>query len=136
MAHEGDLARFDGVFYWYGSSYANNPEGKFDIADGPVWNGVQVYRSTDLKNWTHKGVACLAQKTVGRTGSHGPCARHLQREDQEVCDVVSLVFARPRVLPHGGRCGSPEGPFTSLGPREMGPVNRRNRERIHTNGHE
>ncbi len=51
-AHEGDLARFDGVFYWYGSSYANNPKGKFDIADGPVWNGVQVYRSTDLVNWT------------------------------------------------------------------------------------
>jgi len=56
-AHEGDIARFNGVFYWYGGSYANNPQGKFDIADGPVWNGVQVYRSTDLKNWTYKGVA-------------------------------------------------------------------------------
>ena len=48
MAHEGDIAEFDGVYYWYGSSYENNPKGKFDIADGPVWNGVQVYRSTDL----------------------------------------------------------------------------------------
>jgi len=27
-AHEGELSRFDGVFYWYGSSYANNPKGK------------------------------------------------------------------------------------------------------------
>ncbi len=26
-AHEGDIARFNGVFYWYGSSYANNPKG-------------------------------------------------------------------------------------------------------------
>lgn len=49
-AHEGELSRFEGVFYWYGSSYADNP-GKFGIAVGPVWNGVQVYRSTDLVNW-------------------------------------------------------------------------------------
>ena len=48
VAHEGEISRFNGVFYWYGSSYANNPKGKFDIAVGPVWNGVQVYRSTDL----------------------------------------------------------------------------------------
>ena len=54
MAHEGDIARFNGFFYWYGSSYENNPNGKFDIGDGPVRNGVQVYRSTDLKNWTYK----------------------------------------------------------------------------------
>jgi hypothetical protein len=57
MAHEGDIAEFDGVYYWYGSSYENNPTGKFDIADGPVWNGVQVYKSTDLINWTYRGVA-------------------------------------------------------------------------------
>jgi hypothetical protein len=57
QAHEGGIARFNGFFYWYGSSYANNPAGKFDIADGPVWNGVQVYRSANLKNWTYDGVA-------------------------------------------------------------------------------
>jgi lysophospholipase L1-like esterase len=54
-AHEGDIARFNGVFYWYGSSYANNPKGRFRMTAGPVWNGVQVYSSTDLKNWTYKG---------------------------------------------------------------------------------
>ncbi len=25
VAHEGEIARFGDVFYWYGSSYANNP---------------------------------------------------------------------------------------------------------------
>lgn len=35
-AHEGNIARFDGVFYSYGSCYANNPKGKFDIEDGAV----------------------------------------------------------------------------------------------------
>ncbi len=71
-AHDGGIARFNGVFYWYSSSYANNPRGKFDIADGPVWNGVQVYRSTDLKNWTYKGVALPRPKNgwgeLGATG--------------------------------------------------------------------
>ena len=28
-AHEGELARFGDYFYWYGSSYKNNPQGKF-----------------------------------------------------------------------------------------------------------
>ena len=57
-AHEGELARFDDYFYWYGSSYKNNPQGKFRMTAGPVWNGVQVYRSKDLKNWEYRGV-CL-----------------------------------------------------------------------------
>ena len=64
VAHEGDFSRFNGVFYWYGSSYANNPKGKFGIAVGPVWNGVLVYRSTDLKNWEYKGV-CLPPPVKG-----------------------------------------------------------------------
>ena len=71
-AHEGDIARFNGAFYWYGSSYANNPKGKFDIADGPVWNGVQVYRSTDLRHWTYKGVALSRPENGwGQPGSTG-----------------------------------------------------------------
>ena len=36
MAHEGDLARFNRVFYWYGSSYANNPKGKFRATLRPL----------------------------------------------------------------------------------------------------
>jgi hypothetical protein len=71
-AHEGDIARFNGVFYWYGSSYANNPKGLFRMPAGPVWNGVQVYSSTDLKNWTYKGV-CLPrpEKGFGKLGATG-----------------------------------------------------------------
>ncbi len=61
-AHEGELSRFNGVFYCYGSSCGNNPKGKFDIADGPVWKGVQVYSSTDLKNWIKRMFALILQK--------------------------------------------------------------------------
>ena len=57
QAYEGDIARFNGVFYWYGSSYAGNPRGRYDMPAGPVWNSVQVYNSKYLVNWTYRGVA-------------------------------------------------------------------------------
>ena len=71
-AHEGELARFDDYFYWYGSSYKNNPQGKFHMTAGPVWNGVQVYRSEDLIEWEYRGV-CLPQpeKGFGKLGATG-----------------------------------------------------------------
>jgi hypothetical protein len=124
MAHEGDIARFNGVFYWYGSSYANNPKGKFDIADGPVWNGVQVYSSTDLKNWTYKGV-CLPRPKDG-FGELGATGRaHVMYNEKTKKYVmwyrwylhVPASFLMVAVADH------PEGPFTSLGPREMGTSN-------------
>ena len=73
-AHEGELARFGDYFYWYGSSYKNNPKGKFRMTAGPVWNGVQVYRSKDLKNWEYRGV-CLPRPESGfgkMESSHPP----------------------------------------------------------------
>ena len=124
MAHEGDLARFDGVFYWYGSSYAGNPSGKFDISDGPVWNGVQVYRSTDLKNWEYRGV-CLPRPENG-FGKLGATGRgHVIYNEKTKKYVmwyrwylhVPASFLMVAVADH------PEGPFTSLGPREMGSSN-------------
>lgn len=123
-AHEGDIARFNGVFYWYGSSYANNPKGKFDIADGPVWNGVQVYSSIDLKNWTYKGV-CLPRPKNG-FGELGATGRsHVIYNEKTKKYVmwyrwylhVPASFLMVAVADH------PEGPFTSLGPREMGTSN-------------
>ena len=124
MAHEGDLARFDGVFYWYGSSYENNPQGKFDVADGPVWNGVQVYRSTDLVNWTYRGV-CLPRPENG-WGKLGATGRsHVIYNESTKKYVmwyrwylhVPASFLMVAVADH------PEGPFTPLGPREMGTAN-------------
>lgn len=124
MAHEGDLARFDGVFYWYGSSYENNPQGKFDVSDGPVWNGVQVYRSTDLVNWTYRGV-CLPrpENGWGKLGATGrPHVIYNESTKKYVMWYrwylhVPASFLMVAVADH------PEGPFTSLGPREMGTAN-------------
>ena len=124
QAHEGDIARFNGVFYWYGSSYADNPQGKFDVADGPVWNGVQVYRSTDLKNWEYKGIALPRPKNGwGELGATG--RSHVLYNDKTKTYVMwyrwylhmPASFLMVAVADH------PEGPFTPLGPREMGTSN-------------
>jgi len=120
-AHEGDLARFNGVFYWYGSSYANNPEGKFDVAAGPVWNGVQVYISTDLKNWTYKTV-CLPrpENGFGKLGATGRSHVIYNEKTKKYVMWYRWYLHMPASFLMVAVADQPEGPFTSLGPREMG----------------
>ena len=124
MAHEGDLARFDGVFYWYGSSYANNPKGKFGIAVGPVWNGVLVYRSTDLKNWEYRGV-CLRrpENGWGELGSTGRGHVIYNEKTKKYVMWYRWYLHVPASFLMVATADHPEGPFTSLGPREMGTSN-------------
>ncbi len=124
VAHEGELSRFNGVFYWYGSSYANNPKGKFGIAVGPVWNGVLVYRSTDLKNWEYKGV-CLPRpkKGWGVLGSSGRSHVMYNEKTKKYVMWYRWYLQVPASVLMVAVADKPEGPFTSLGPREMGTLN-------------
>ena len=123
-AHEGDIARFNGVFYWYGSSYANNPQGKFRMTAGPVWNGVQVYSSIDLKNWTYKGV-CLPrpENGFGKLGATGRCHVMYNEKTKKYVMWYRWFLAMPASFLMVATADHPEGPFTSLGPREMGTSN-------------
>jgi beta-xylosidase len=123
-AHEGDLARFDGVFYWYGSSYANNPTGKFHVTDGPVWNGVQVYSSTDLVNWTYRGV-CLPrpERGFGKLGATGRSHVIYNEKTKKYVMWYRWFLSMPASFLMVATADSPEGPFTPLGPREMGTSN-------------
>ena len=123
-AHEGDIARFNGVFYWYGSSYANNPRGKFDIADGPMWNGVQVYSSTDLKNWTYKGVALpRPENGWGELGATGRAHVIYNDKTKKYVMWYRWYLHMPASFLMVAVADHPEGPFTPLGPREMGTSN-------------
>jgi hypothetical protein len=124
MAHEGDIARFNGVFYWYGSSYANNPKGKFRVTDGPVWNGVQVYSSTDLVNWTYKGV-CLPRPVDGwgKLGATGRSHVMYNEETRKYVMWYRWFLSMPASFLMVAIADHPEGPFTPLGPREMGTSN-------------
>jgi beta-xylosidase len=123
-AHEGDIARFNGVFYWYGSSYANNPGGKYDVTDGPVWNGVQVYRSTDLKNWTYKGVALpRPENGWGELGATGRSHVLYNEKTKKYVMWYRWYLHMPASFLMVAVADHPEGPFTSLGPREMATSN-------------
>jgi len=121
VAHEGELARFDGVFYWYGSSYANKPQGKFRMPAGPVWNGVQVYSSTDLKNWTYKGV-CLPrpERGFGKIGATGRSHVMYNAKTKKYVMWYRWFVAMPASFLMVATADDPEGPFTPHGPRQMG----------------
>ena len=123
-AHEGDIARFNGVFYWYGSSYANNPKGLFRMPAGPVWNGVQVYSSTDLKNWTYKGV-CLPrpENGFGKLGATGRSHVIYNTKTKKYVMWYRWFVAMPASFLCVATADHPEGPFTPHGPREMGTSN-------------
>jgi hypothetical protein len=124
MAHDGGIARLNGAFYWYGSSYAGNPKGRFRMTAGPVWNGIQVYKSTDLKNWTYKGV-CLSrpERGFGKLGATGRC--HVIYNDKTKKYVMWYrgFMAMPASVLMVATADHPEGPLTPHGPREMGTSN-------------
>jgi hypothetical protein len=123
VAHEGDIARFNGVFYWYGSSYENNPEGRFGIAEGPIWNGVLVYRSTDLKNWEYRGVCLPRQKGFGELGTTGRSHVMYNERTKKYVMWYRWYLHVPASVLMVAVADHPEGPFTSLGVREMGSPN-------------
>ena len=123
-AHDGGISRFNGVFYWYGSSYAGNPQGKYDVADGPVWNGVQVYRSTDLSTWTYEGVALpRPKKGWGMLGATGRAHVIYNDKTQKYVMWYRWFLHMPSSFLMVAVADHPEGPFTSLGPREVGTAN-------------
>jgi len=120
-AHEGELARFDDYFYWYGSSYKNNPQGKFRMTAGPVWNGVQVYRSKDLKNWEYRGV-CLPrpESGFGKVGATGRSHVLYNQKTKQYVMWYRWFIAMPASFLMVATADNPEGPFTPLGAREVG----------------
>jgi maltose/maltodextrin transport system substrate-binding protein len=121
VAHEGEIARFGDTFYWYGSSYANNPRGKFRMTAGPVWNGVQVYSSTDLKNWTYKGV-CLPrpERGFGKVGATGRSHVMYNEKTKKYVMWYRWFVAMPASFLCVATADHPEGPFTPHGPQQMG----------------
>jgi hypothetical protein len=91
---------------------------------GPVWNGVQVYRSTDLKNWTYEGV-CLPrpENGFGKLGATGRSHVIYNEETKKYVMWYRWFLAMPASFLMVAIADRPEGPFTPLGPREMGTSN-------------
>ena len=123
-AHEGEIARFGDTFYWYGSSYKNNPNGRFRMTAGPVWNGMQVYSSKDLKNWTYEGV-CMPrpERGFGKLGATGRGHVMYNEKTKKYVMWYRWFVAMPASFLCVATADHPEGPFTPHGPREMGTSN-------------
>lgn len=79
-AHGGSLLFVDGKYYWYGE----NKDGVTGRATGnmcPIWhNGVRLYSSNDLYNWTDEGVILV------------------ERNDKDAPFYPGRIMDRPHIL--------------------------------------
>ena len=121
-AHDGHINRVQDTFYWYGSSYAGNPSGKFGTAAGfGVWNGIQVYCSKDLVNWTYQGVALpRPKKGWGVVGTAGRAHVIYNEKTRKYVMWYWYHTTYPTVFAMVAASDTPVGPFKVEGPREVG----------------
>jgi len=121
-AHDGHILRVQDTFYWYGSSYAGNPEGKFGVDAGyGVSNGIQVYSSKNLVDWKREGVALPRPvKGWGVVGSVGRA--HVIYNDKTAKYVMWYWYHThyPAVFVMVATSDTPTGPFNVEGAREVG----------------
>lgn len=122
LAHDGHITRVKDTFYWYGSSYAGNPKGKFGTAAGyAVWTGIQVYSSRDLVTWTYQGVALpRPEKGWGAVGSVGRAHVIYNEKTRKYVMWYWYHTHYPTVFVMVATSDIPAGPFKVEGAREVG----------------
>ncbi|MFB3902925.1 MAG: family 43 glycosylhydrolase [Acidobacteriota bacterium] len=121
QAHDGGITRVGETFYWYGTSYAGNPRGLYGSAQPRLWNGVLVYSSPNLVDWTYRGKAVVPpRRGWGTLGTSG--RPHVLYNDKTRQYVMWYCFHMqyPAVMMMVAVSDTPVGPFTVLGPREVG----------------
>ncbi|MFT3787509.1 MAG: PA14 domain-containing protein [Tepidisphaeraceae bacterium] len=120
-AHGGSVTFVDGVYYWYGEQRRHDPS--VGTANS---EGISVYSSTDLLNWTYNGLVLSSATTTNSDLAFG---RVIERPRVVYNDatnqyVMWLHIDSPDYAE--GKAGvavsrSPTGPFTYLGSvRPMG----------------
>ncbi|MFT3888194.1 MAG: family 43 glycosylhydrolase [Arachnia sp.] len=102
QAHGGSILEVDGTFYWYGENK------EFTIPGSDVWHwGVRCYSSTDLYNWTDRGLIIPPEPDDPSSPLHPSAAfmdrPHIVRNPetgQFVCwvKVMSSIGQRSTVL--------------------------------------
>ena len=123
-AHEGFIGRFDGAFYWYGTSYKGNETGKFGPEGAPLQNSFNVYCSTDLVDWEYLGEALKFPKTgFGSEGtSHRPGVLYNDKTKKYVMWFFHFIKF-PDVMLTVATSDSPAGPFVIEGLRKSSEPN-------------
>jgi hypothetical protein len=121
-AHEYFIGRFDGMFYWYGTSYRGNPTGRCGIEGAALQNPFNVYRSKNLVDWQYLG-PCLTFPKTGfgseRT-SHRPHVFYNKATEKYVMWYVYYSGHYPDVTLTVATADKPAGPFKILGLRKSG----------------
>src|SRR5687768_1029157 len=119
-AHEHFVGRFDGVFYWYGTSYKGNPMGRCGPDGAALRNGFNVYRSKNLVDWEYAGECLKFPKAAvkGADGSadasegtgHRPCVFYNKTTKKYV--MWYFYFRKyPDVMLSVATADDPAGPF-------------------------
>ena len=124
-AHEGGISQFNGTYYWYGTSYRNNPRGAYGRAGRKVANGLQVYSSNDLLHWKAEGV-CLPVPKSGpcSTGTlHRPSVIYNDKTKKYVMWFFHFDNKYPDVMLAVATADHPIGPFQIIGNRKSGEEN-------------
>jgi hypothetical protein len=114
-AHEHFVGRYDGVFYWYGTSYKGNPLGLCGPEGAPLKNGFNVYRSKNLVEWESLG-ECLKLPESG-FGSEGTAHRPCVFFNKSTKKYVMWYFhfrKYPDVMLTVATADDPAGPFSIL----------------------
>lgn len=119
VAHDGGMTRVGQTFYWYGTSYEGNPKGRFGLL--APFAGFNVYRSTDLVNWTNCGQALSRPERGWLT----ICSSHRAHVlFNEATGKFVMWFSwhpkHPAAFLMVALSDTPEGPFELVGPRETG----------------
>jgi hypothetical protein len=112
------MLKIGNYYYWYGTSYINNPHGTFGVGN-QTWEGFRVYRSLDLKNWECLGLA-MARPDRGWCShytSHRPHVLYCRKAGMFVMWFFNFL-TYPGTLLMVAVSDSPQGPFRLLGPRQ------------------
>ncbi len=145
-AHGGGILEHNGIFYWYGASYKKNEIGYANYYDyiskalckgeklngyhtsdpttwTPIFDGFNVYASTDLVNWEYKGKAYNApEKGWNRLhASHRPHVVYNPSTEKYVMFMYYYIYY-PGCLMLVATSSNPTGPFELHGAIETGSL--------------
>lgn len=119
--HEGGILRVGDTFYWYGRAYQGHKTGMYGKEGARFRCGLNVYSSTDLVNWSYRGV-CLSYPEAGWV-TEGTWHRPRVLYNDQTRKYVLWFFVHRSAYPCPlavATADSPTGPFTILGAPSQG----------------
>jgi alpha-D-xyloside xylohydrolase len=117
-AHGGGILNYQGVYYWFGESYAN------PAITGPQATGFHCYSSTDLYNWTDQGVVLARTNEPATNPTNDLNSSSIMERPKVIYNATTKKFVmwfhldnQSYSLARSGvaEADQPTGPYTYLG---------------------